>query len=74
MVNHMVKIPSRMQAPSAVNLSCSGTWKNGHARGEYKFPIPKQPRLILLQLMKKFPVLAAPQHPSLSSNMPVIGS
>jgi len=36
-------------------------------RREFKFPVPKQPRLILLQLKQKFPVLTAPEHPSLAT-------
>jgi hypothetical protein len=39
---------------------------------EFKFPVPKQPRLILLQLIKKFPVLTAPEHPSRASKTLVI--
>jgi hypothetical protein len=41
-------------------------------RREFKFPVSKQPRLILLQLIKKFPVLTAPELPSLASKTLVI--
>jgi len=41
-------------------------------RREFKFPFPKQPRLILLHLKKKFPVLTAPEYPSLASKTLVI--
>ena len=41
-------------------------------RREFKFPVAKQPRLVLLQLIKKFPVLTAPELPSLASKTLVI--
>jgi hypothetical protein len=46
--------------------------KSTTRRREFKFPVPKQPRLILLQLIKEFPVLTAPEHPSLASKTLVI--